>query len=237
MNPTSPSEMSFDRIAFSKLAEEVSAMVDASAAELLQAGGPIANLHDAAAFALGLDTADPAVRGKRIRPALCALVCEALGGTREEALPFGVSIELLHNFALVHDDIEDGDEFRRGRPAVWIRYGLPHAVNVGDYLFSLVYTSIIRGYSQNPKRLAALLEVIAATTEPLFGGQALDMNARSSTAFHREAYNAIVSRKTGSYLAAPLVGGASSPVPMAIRLRRFVSTVTTWVRSFRLRTT
>jgi len=75
------------------------------------------------AYHMGWAAADgsPAIAGsgKRVRPALCLWGCEALGGEPEWALPAAVAVELIHNFTLVHDDIQDGDRMRRHRPTVW----------------------------------------------------------------------------------------------------------------------
>ncbi len=70
--------------------------------------------------------------GKGIRPALCIATCRAFGGRTEEALPSAAAIELLHNAFLVHDDVEDGSEYRRDRPTLHRQHGVPLAVNTGD---------------------------------------------------------------------------------------------------------
>jgi geranylgeranyl diphosphate synthase type II len=70
--------------------------------------------------------------GKGIRPALCIATCRAFGGSTEQALPSAAALELLHNAFLVHDDIEDSSEYRRGQPTLHLEYGVPLAVNVGD---------------------------------------------------------------------------------------------------------
>src|SRR6476660_7570102 len=75
--------------------------------------------------------------GKGLRPALCIATCRAFGGSIEQALPSAVSIELLHNAFLVHDDIEDGSLYRRNQPALYMEQGIPLAVNVGDAMNSL----------------------------------------------------------------------------------------------------
>ena len=69
---------------------------------------------------------------KGIRPALCLATCGAFGGDEERALPSAAAIELLHNAFLVHDDIEDGSDYRRDGPTMHRQYGIPLAVNVGD---------------------------------------------------------------------------------------------------------
>jgi len=75
--------------------------------------------------------------GKGIRPALCIATCRAFGGQTEKALPSAAALELLHNAFLVHDDIEDGSEYRRGRPTLHLEHGVPLAVNVGDAMNAL----------------------------------------------------------------------------------------------------
>jgi geranylgeranyl diphosphate synthase type II len=81
--------------------------------------------------------------GKGLRPALCIATCRAFGGTIEQALPSAVSLELLHNAFLVHDDIEDGSLYRRNQPALYVEQGIPIAVNVGDAMNTLSVASLI----------------------------------------------------------------------------------------------
>ncbi len=174
------------------------------------AGDPIPNLHDGMTYALGADLTDPAQRGKRIRPVLCLVSAQALGAPIEAALPFALAIELMHNFALVHDDMEDGDIMRRGRDAAWIRFGVPHAINIGDYL--LVHTTrVLTDWGSESLDAATrfrLIRLIGAALDHTHIGQALDMNARGQRHFSEAEYLRIVREKTGYYLAAPIQGGA-----------------------------
>lgn len=82
--------------------------------------------------------------GKRIRPLLCLMACDAVGGDPATAMPAAAAIEILHNFSLVHDDIEDGDETRRHRPTLWALWGVPQAINVGDGMFALAFAALLR---------------------------------------------------------------------------------------------
>lgn len=82
--------------------------------------------------------------GKRLRPLLCMLACQAAGGDPQRALPAAAAIEILHNFSLVHDDIEDNSRTRRHRPAVWTLWGEANAINLGDGLFALAFLTIDR---------------------------------------------------------------------------------------------
>jgi geranylgeranyl diphosphate synthase type I len=80
--------------------------------------------------------------GKRIRPTLLLLTCSAAGGDWRKALPAAAAVELLHNFSLIHDDIQDGSEQRRGRPTLWTLHGIAQAINAGDAMFSLAHMSL-----------------------------------------------------------------------------------------------
>ena len=145
--------------------------------------------------------------GKRLRPALCLLTCEALGGDSEQALPFAAAVELLHNMLLLHDDIEDGDEMRRDQPTVWKRYGVPNAINVGDYLLGRAFRAVTLSPVEADLR-TRLLEVFLDTYERTVEGQALDINARSDPRFDTERYLHMAELKTGHYLVLGMVGGA-----------------------------
>ena len=80
-----------------------------------------------------------ASRGKRLRPLLTLLCCDAAGGSWQSALPAAAAIEWIHSFSLIHDDIEDRSETRRGRETVWKRWGIAQATNTGDALFALAH--------------------------------------------------------------------------------------------------
>jgi geranylgeranyl pyrophosphate synthase len=145
--------------------------------------------------------------GKRIRPALCILTCEALGGEAEAAVPFATAVEVLHNMFLLHDDVEDGDTVRRDAPTVWVKYGVANAINVGDYMLGRAYTAILRS-PVDAERRVRLTAAFTATYERTCLGQALDINARGAEGWGVEDYLRMVELKTGHYLALGMVGGA-----------------------------
>ena len=101
---------------------EYGGYVDGEMRRVLDARQRVGTLYDMMRFHLGWTDErfrrTTKGRGKRFRPAMCLLTCEALGGDRNRALPAAAAIELVHNFSLIHDDIEDGDRVRRGRPTV-----------------------------------------------------------------------------------------------------------------------
>ena len=116
-------------------------------------------------------------RGKALRPTLCLLVFEALTGSYQEALPLAAALELIHNFSLIHDDIEDNDLERRGRPTAWAVWGKPLAINVGDYLYTLATKSL---YGLDEARfpldkIFAVLRLVNGACLALTEGQDLDL--------------------------------------------------------------
>ncbi len=183
----------------------------------------IPNLHEGIIYALGLDSDDVMFRGKRLRPALGLLVCEVLGANPDAPLPFAAAIELFHNFTLVHDDIEDGDTYRRNRPCVYVKYGLAHGINIGDFMLVKVFRALTESseYHLPPRKQIRLLRLMIDTLEHTHIGQALDINARASRNFSIRDYLRLVTEKTGYCLAAPMlaasiVAGARPAVRYAI---------------------
>jgi geranylgeranyl diphosphate synthase type I len=115
--------------------------------------------------------------GKKLRGVLCLLACEAAGGVPGSAIPAAAAVEFIHNFSLIHDDLEDEDPERRHRPTVWRLWGVPQAVNAGSNMQTLVYETALRligrGVSPHPALavVGALTRAMLAMTE----GQALDL--------------------------------------------------------------
>jgi geranylgeranyl diphosphate synthase type II len=118
----------------------------------------------------------PLRSGKGLRPILCMAACAAFGGSYDEALPFAAALELLHNAFLVHDDIQDGSPYRRGRPALHVQHGTPLALNVGDALAASANAAIVRAAQPlRPPLAAALLEGWERMIRETIEGQALDL--------------------------------------------------------------
>jgi geranylgeranyl pyrophosphate synthase len=195
---------------FKRFIEEKSEIIDMEMEKLISEEQEIGNLHDAVKYALGLDIPDRKKRGKRIRPILCLLTVDSLGGNQDMALTFAISIEFLHNFFLVHDDIEDGDKIRRNRPSVWVNYGLVNAINIGDFIFSKAYLNLnsLMEKGIDAEKFFKLYNLFTSTADHTIKGQALDMNARYSDKILIDEYMHIVREKTGYYLSAPIIGGA-----------------------------
>jgi len=139
--------------------------------------------------------------GKRFRPALL-LLCNALaGGDPRLALPSAVALELFQNFALVHDDIEDGSLVRRGQPALHRLHGVPLALNAGDLLYGLVYEALLDNADLlGPARALEVMREFAAVFRRTFEGQALDIGwIRANHIPDRAEFLAMIRLKTGWY--------------------------------------
>ena len=116
----------------------------------------------------------------------------------------------MHNWLLVHDDVEDGDRMRRGMPALWVKYGVAHGVNVGDMMAHKVFELILRSkiYGVDDATTLRLVDAMATTAIKTSEGQAMDINLRNSVAPIERDYMKMVQGKTGHYLTVSLVGGA-----------------------------
>ncbi len=136
--------------------------------------------------------------GKRLRPLLLLLTCEAAGGRWQEALPAAAAVELLHNFSLIHDDIEDGDPLRRGRPTLWRVWGEAQAINAGDALFALAYEALLQlPAAILPTAARAFTRAAQALTE----GQYLDIAFEQAAEVDEATYLQMVDGKTAALLA------------------------------------
>lgn len=162
--------------------------------------------------------------GKRLRPILCLLACVETGGDPAQALPAAAALEILHNFSLVHDDIEDGDETRRHRPTVWKLWSQPIAINVGDGMFALAFAAIQRLSSRGAPLAAVLaaLEVFTATCVALTEGQYLDMSFERRDCVTVDEYLHMIAGKTAALVGACVAigahtGGASAQKAQALQ--------------------
>ncbi len=140
--------------------------------------------------------------GKRLRPLLCLLCCEASGGDWRDALPAAAAVELIHNFSLIHDDIEDNSYERRHRPTLWSLWGQAHGINAGDGLFVIarlaLHRLLERGVSADKTTLAfrILDEACLSLTE----GQYLDLAFEGFDAVGLEMYLQMVQKKTAALI-------------------------------------
>ena len=145
--------------------------------------------------------------GKQLRSTICLLACEAIDGSFEKALPGAAAVELVHNFSLIHDDIEDGDETRRHRPTVWKLWGIPQAINTGDAMDVISYMAILE-LKLDPETLVSIMKVFNETIMQLCEGQYLDMGFQSRKSVTVEDYLKMISGKTAALMEASTAIGA-----------------------------
>lgn len=149
-------------------------------------------------------------RGKMLRPTLCLLVFDALTGDYKDALPVAASLEMIHNFTLIHDDIEDNDLERRGRPTAWSIWGKPLAINVGDFLYTLAFNCMYQ-LDRNKfasEKIFSVQHLINNHCLDLTMGQDLDLRFEQIQDVSTDMYIDMVYKKTGALLEAAILSGA-----------------------------
>lgn len=139
--------------------------------------------------------------GKRLRPYLVLKTCELMGGDPELALSYAAAVEMFHTFTLVHDDIMDNDNLRRGSPTVHTKWGIPLAIVSGDLLFAKVYSAMLepgKSGKMSKERVLSCLESLTNAAVILSEGQALDTLQSNVRDVSEEDYIHMVGGKTSS---------------------------------------
>ncbi len=150
------------------------------------------------------------ITGKRIRPLLTLLSAEAVSGNWRHALPAAAAVELLHNFSLIHDDIEDASEIRHNRPTVWKVWGTATAINAGDALFSIAYTALefLKNEPLPPEIVLEAWSIFNRTNLELTRGQHLDIQFETRQRVSVDDYISMISGKSAALVAASAQLGA-----------------------------
>ena len=149
--------------------------------------------------------------GKMSRPTLCLLACEAVGGDWRRALPAAAAIELVHNFSLIHDDIQDGSWERRDRPTVWKLWGVAQGINAGDAMYAVAQLALLRlGERGVPYEKAVLLSRrLNQACIQLCEGQFLDIEYEDRLDVDIDQYLEMIEHKTACLFETALFFGAS----------------------------
>lgn len=147
------------------------------------------------------------VGGKKLRARLALAALEALGGRRKDGVAWAAAVEMLHNATLVHDDLQDGDRVRRGRPTVWARHGAAQAINCGDLMLMLPFRALDL-LPMDPEVRWQLAGSLAEQAELTVRGQAEELDLLPSGRLDWEAYVAAVEGKTAGLIALPVEGAA-----------------------------
>lgn len=189
------------------LSEEMIPAIEAEMRSVLEADEPTSDrfwgmMH----YHMGWAEADlePANHkgGKRIRPLICLLTCMASGGDWQQAVPAGAALEILHNFTLVHDDIQDKSPTRRGRPTAWTIWGSEQAINTGDAMFALAHLAMARLIERGipaPIVVQALRRLDETCIE-LTRGQYNDMRFEQEESVTVDEYLRMIDGKTAALL-------------------------------------
>jgi geranylgeranyl diphosphate synthase type I len=148
--------------------------------------------------------------GKRIRPAVLLMCCEAAGGDWQQALGAAAAVEFLHNFSLIHDDIQDDSPLRHGRPTVWQVWGLANAINAGDLLFSLAFVALqsLAKADVPDDVLIQIWAIFNHTNLELTRGQHLDMQFEGRDLISVDEYLSMIEGKSAALLSSCAAIGA-----------------------------
>ena len=158
--------------------------------KFLEDGAP-QDLYDAARHL-------PMAGGKRLRPVIAMVSCEAVGGNINNVIPVCIAIELIHNFTLVHDDIMDHSDLRRNLPSVHVKFGEPTAIIAGDLLFTKSFESlnnVKNDFSVFKKINKGLIDTIREICE----GQQMDMDFEKRKIVTEKEYLEMIRKKTAVF--------------------------------------
>ncbi|HXW76197.1 MAG TPA: polyprenyl synthetase family protein [Candidatus Eremiobacteraceae bacterium] len=178
-------------------------------------------VHAQIAFHLGYDGERTVTRGKRLRPRLVAAAARACGGPIDATLAACTAVELLHNYSLIHDDIEDGDRMRHGRTTVWAEFGMPHGVNAGDAVGALAQLALapVAATLGADVAMAMALDLADANLR-MCEGQALDLHFESGASVGVDGYLEMISGKTAALFACAGSLGARAARASAAEIER-----------------
>lgn len=159
--------------------------------------------------------------GKFMRPMIVGYACDAVGGDAYKSVPAALAVELIHNFSLVHDDIMDNDETRRGMPSLHMIHGVGHAILAGDILMTKVIDAVLR-IDAGSKEKEKIFRIILKAMTDLSVGQALDTGFSRETDVDVEEYISMIIGKTARIFEASaelgaVIGGGSEKEVKALR--------------------
>jgi geranylgeranyl diphosphate synthase, type I len=190
------------------------AIQDAMRAAFPESESQVARFYAMQQYHLGWRDAEltPAMvdPGKMLRSYLALLACQSVGGRVEQALPLAAGIELIHNFTLIHDDIQDVSPMRRGRDTVWNLWGLAHGITAGDSMFALAHLAVHRLQTVGVPA-TVVLEVLQRLDETILAvceGQYLDCSYEGNLSIAEDDYLSMICRKTSTLIGTALSTGA-----------------------------
>ncbi len=186
-------------------------------------------------------TGSPAVggsnQGKALRPTLCLFACEALSSSYARALPAAAALELIHNFSLLHDDIQDQDLERRHQPTAWSLWGAPRALVAGDAMHSTGDLAALRVEEEGvpPEVVLRVSQILTDSYLAMIEGQCLDLQFESRSDIVTEEYLHMIACKTGALIRCGLETGALLADGSEPTVRAFASFGDGLGRAFQIR--
>jgi len=148
--------------------------------------------------------------GKFVRSGFCLLSCQAVEGDTSQILPAAAAIELIHNFSLIHDDIEDASDERHHRPTIWKLWGQSQAINAGDAMFALAYVALLKLKEREivDEKMAGSIRMLSLACLELCDGQYLDVAYENRLDITIEDYLDMATKKTAALFAVSTALGA-----------------------------
>ena len=148
--------------------------------------------------------------GKLLRPSLCLFTCESVSSSVDKALPAAVTLELIHNFSLIHDEIQDFDEKRHHRPTLWTLWGIPRSLVAGDVLKIIAESSLERMlHIESAERSIKCLSLVTEACLEMIEGQYMDINFEGKIDIGLDQYMKMISLKTGALIRCSVEIGAN----------------------------
>lgn len=151
-----------------------------------------------------------ATQGKRLRPTMVLLGADAVDGDVQLAFPVATALELVHNFSLIHDDIEDRDRFRHHRPTVWVVWGDETAIVSGNSMLKIAdrATRALLALGIDNTKSMQVRRTITEAYMRMIEGQFMDIDFETRASVSVEAYLSMIERKTGALIETSLYLGA-----------------------------
>ena len=170
-------------------------------------------------YHMGWEDPDTVTAGKRTRPLITLLCATSSGGDWKLALPLAAGVELIHNFSLIHDDIQDNSRLRRNRPTVWTLWGRNQAINVGDALFTYAHLAVQQASGLESDTRLVAMRLIDEACISLTRGQHLDMAFETQETVGVEEYMTMIGGKTAALIAAAAeLGALAAGAPYDVRM-------------------
>jgi len=175
--------------------------------------------------------------GKALRPTLCLFACEALSESVDQASPAAAALELIHNFSLIHDDIQDQDRERRHQPTVWWLWGVPKALIAGNALQSVGNLALLDAaeVGASPEVTLRVSQILTASYLEMIEGQTMDLAFESRTCITTDEYLKMIACKTGALFRSGLEIGASLATNDLLEVAAFSRFGSSIGRAFQIR--